>query len=254
MKESTKASIFSTGIGFTKGLYESIQDVNYSSDIINHIEANPNTNPFDGEVMLGMQKEILVRSLGGNKLANEINIYPKDFDSKEEIKVHLNEFNKDKDKDDVITYFDLSEIIGDSLSQLVNIVSSVLIAFTAISLVVSSIMIAIITYVSVLERTKEIGVLRSIGARKQDVTRIFNAETFIIGLIAGVLGIFITLLLSIPINIFGNNVLDVNGLASLSITNAITLILISVVLTLLSGLIPARKASKLDPVIALRTE
>jgi putative ABC transport system permease protein len=137
---------------------------------------------------------------------------------------------------------------------MVNTVSYVLIAFTSISLVVSSIMIGIITYVSVLERTKEIGILRAIGARKKDITRVFNAETFLIGGLAGFIGVFISYLLSFPINSIVYNLTEVKNISTLSLPSAIVLIVISIGLTVLAGLIPARGASKKDPVLALRTE
>ena len=142
----------------------------------------------------------------------------------------------------------------DSVSTIIDAISYILIAFVAISLVVSSIMIGIITYISVLERTKEIGILRSIGASKKDISRVFNAETFIIGLCAGLLGIGVTLLLNIPINMIIKAVTDISGIAKLPTAGAIILVVISMVLTIIAGLIPARMASKKDPVEALRTE
>ena len=141
-----------------------------------------------------------------------------------------------------------------SVSTIVNVISSVLIAFVAISLVVSSIMIAIITYISVIERTKEIGILRAIGASKKDISRVFNAETLIEGLCAGTLGIIVTLLLNIPINIIIKNTVDISNIAILPLNGAIILIIISILLTVIAGFIPAKIASKKDPVEALRTE
>ena len=141
-----------------------------------------------------------------------------------------------------------------SVSTIIDTISYVLIAFVAISLVVSSIMIGIITYISVLERTKEIGILRSIGASKKDISRVFNAETFIVGLVAGLLGIGVTLLLNIPINIIIKSVTDISGIAQLPVAGGVILVAISMILTIIAGLIPARMASKKDPVEALRTE
>ena len=141
-----------------------------------------------------------------------------------------------------------------SVSVIVNMISYVLIAFVAISLIVSSIMIGIITYISVLERTKEIGILRAIGASKKDISRVFNAETFIIGLAAGLLGIGITAFLTIPVNAIIKLVANVSGIASLPIGGAVILVIISMVLTIIAGLIPSKMASKKDPVEALRTE
>ena len=141
-----------------------------------------------------------------------------------------------------------------SVSSIVNVISSVLIAFVAISLVVSSIMIAIITYISVIERTKEIGILRAIGASKKDISRVFNAETLIEGASAGILGIVVTLLLNIPINMIIKSMVNISGIAKLPVGGAITLILISIFLTVIAGFIPSKIASKKDPVVALRTE
>ena len=141
-----------------------------------------------------------------------------------------------------------------SVSTIVNVISSVLIAFVAISLIVSSIMIAIITYISVIERTKEIGILRSIGASKKDISRVFNAETLMEGLASGILGIVVTLLLNIPINIIIKAIVDIKNLSVLPVSGAIILIIISTVLTMIAGFIPAKIASKKDPVEALRSE
>lgn len=185
---------------------------------------------------------------------SSINIYPKDFDSKEEIENILDEYNLGKEEDEKITYTDIVGVMMSSVSTIVDVISTVLIVFVAISLVVSSIMIAIITYISVLERTKEIGILRAIGASKKDVKRVFTAETLIEGLVAGIMGILITLLLNIPINIIIKNYVNISGISSLPINGAIILIIISVVLTIIAGLIPSRMASKKDPVVALRSE
>ena len=188
-----------------------------------------------------------------------INIYPKDFESKEQVVQILDDYNQKMEKagkeEQVITYTDTVGTLMSSVTNIIDIISYVLIAFVAISLIVSSIMIGVITYISVLERKKEIGILRAIGASKGNVSQVFNAETFIIGLCAGVIGIVVTLLLLIPGNalihhLAGNN--DVS--AVLPVVPAIILILLSVVLTLLGGLIPSRTAAKSDPVTALRTE
>ena len=183
-----------------------------------------------------------------------INIYPKDFDSKEEITRIIDEYNEDKTEEDQITYTDIVGLMMSSVSTIVDVISSVLIAFVAISLIVSSIMIAIITYISVIERTKEIGILRAIGASKKDISRVFNAETLIEGFAAGVMGIVVTLLLNIPINIIIEKIVDIKNISILPLDGAITLIIISIVLTVVAGLIPSRIASKKDPVEALRTE
>ncbi len=185
---------------------------------------------------------------------DQISIYPKDFDAKEEIVKIIDEYNKNKEENEQIRYTDIVGIMMSSVSTIVSVISSVLIAFVAISLVVSSIMIAIITYISVIERTKEIGILRAIGASKKDISRVFNAETLIEGLTAGVLGIIVTLILNIPINIIIKKVVNISGISKLPLVGAIILIVISVFLTVIAGFIPAKIASKKDPVEALRTE
>lgn len=189
---------------------------------------------------------------------SSISIYPKDFESKEQIATEIENYNQ-KQRDDgkeenVITYTDIVGTMMNSVSTIIDAISYILIAFVAISLVVSSIMIGIITYISVLERTKEIGILRSIGASKKDISRVFNAETFIIGLCAGLLGIGVTILLNIPINMIIKAVTEISGIAKLPTVGAIILVVISMVLTIIAGLIPAKMASKKDPVEALRTE
>ena len=189
---------------------------------------------------------------------SSISIYPKDFESKDKIAIAIENYNQkqrnDGKEENVITYTDLVGTMMNSVSTIIDAISYILIAFVGISLVVSSIMIGIITYISVLERTKEIGILRSIGASKKDISRVFNAETFIVGLGAGILGIGVTLLLNIPINMIIKAVTDINGLASLPVVGGVILVLISMVLTVIAGLIPAKMASKKDPVEALRTE
>ena len=189
---------------------------------------------------------------------SQIRIYPKDFDSKEKIIEGIKSYNDKQEKEGreeaVIEYTDLVGILMSSVTSIVNTISYVLIAFVAISLIVSSIMIGIITYISVLERTKEIGILRAIGASKKDISRVFNAETIIEGTIAGILGILVTLILNIPINIIIKNMVGISNISKLPIVGAIALILISIILTFIAGLIPSSIASKKDPVEALRTE
>ena len=188
---------------------------------------------------------------------SSINIYPKDFESKETISNIIEDYNKKKtdnnELDKVINYTDIVGLMMSSVTSIVNVISYVLIAFVAISLVVSSIMIGIITYISVLERTKEIGILRAIGASKKDVSRVFNAETMVIGLVSGTIGIVVTLILNIIINIVLKHLVGLS-VASLPLLGAIILVIISVSLTLIAGLIPSKIASKKDPVEALRTE
>ena len=204
-------------------------------------------------------KNQMLSSLGASLLPSSITIYPKDFESKEQVVDYLDRYNKKMEKagkdEQVISYTDVVGTLMSSVTDIINTISYVLIAFVAISLVVSSIMIGVITYISVLERKKEIGILRAIGASKRNVSQVFNAETFIIGLCAGLIGIGLTLLLLLPGNMIIHAVADNSNVnAVLPVIPALVLIALSVVLTLLGGLIPSKKASKSDPVTALRTE
>lgn len=189
---------------------------------------------------------------------SSISIYPQDFEKKQSVLDYLDHYNekmKKIDEDKVITYTDVVGTLMSSVTDIVDVISYVLIAFVGISLVVSSIMIGVITYISVLERKKEIGILRAIGASKHNISQVFNAETFIIGLLSGLMGIGITLLLLIPTNIIIHNVSNQTSInAMLPVSGAVVLILLSIGLTLLGGLIPSRKAAKEDPVKALRTD
>ncbi|MBO4323981.1 MAG: ABC transporter ATP-binding protein/permease [Lachnospiraceae bacterium] len=183
-----------------------------------------------------------------------ISIYPKDFKAKDRITEIIAEYNGSVPEEKQIEYTDFIALLMSSVSTIINAITYILIAFVAISLVVSSIMIGIITYISVLERTKEIGILRSIGASKRDISRVFNAETMIIGFVSGALGILVTVLLNIPINIIIHHFVDISRLSRLPILGAVILIVISICLTLIAGLIPSRIAAKKDPVTALRSE
>lgn len=185
---------------------------------------------------------------------DSINIYPVDFASKEKIIDIIDDYNDSVGEEDKIEYTDYVGLMMSSITSIINAISYVLIAFVAISLVVSSIMIGIITYISVLERTKEIGILRSIGASKKDISRVFNAETVIVGFVAGALGMIISYLLTIPINMIISHLTDVPIRATIPVSAAVILIAISICLTLIAGLFPSRVAAKKDPVIALRTE
>ena len=183
-----------------------------------------------------------------------INIYPNSFEAKENISALIDEYNASADESDKITYTDYIGLMLSSVTTIINAISYILIAFVSISLIVSSIMIGIITYISVLERTKEIGILRAMGASKRDVSRVFNAETLIVGFVAGAIGILVTLLLLIPINAIIELITDISGLAALPVVGGIILVVISMLLTLVAGIFPSRVAAKRDPVTALRTE
>ena len=199
-------------------------------------------------------KDSVLGYLGADVLPMAIYIYPKDFDTKDKITDYLDEYNDGKDEEDVIQYTDMAEMISSLSGNIMDAITIVLIAFSSISLVVSSIMIGIITYISVLERTKEIGVLRALGARKKDITRVFNAETFIIGVFSGLLGVAIAYLLTIPTNKIIEDLSGLAGVAKLNPIHSIILIIISLTLTVIGGFIPSKMASRKNPVEALRTE
>lgn len=205
-----------------------------------------------------LQENLDILGVADLSTPHSINLYPKNFQAKDTLVQFIKDYNSEMStqgkEENAIEYTDYIGLIMSSVTKIINIVSYVLIAFVSISLVVSSIMIGIITYISVLERTKEIGILRSIGASKRDISRVFNAETLLVGFVAGLMGIISTLLLCIPMNIIIEKLSDIAGVAKLPPVGAIVLILISVVLTALAGLIPSRMAAKKDPVVALRTE
>ena len=219
-KESSNVSLLFNGLGYTSDVSDYIYE-NYPSEV--------------GSI-------------------KSINLYPNSFDDKEKVKSYLDAYNIGKAKDDQIDYIDQAATITALVGNVIDTISIVLIAFTAVSLIVSSIMISIITYVSVIERTKEIGVLRALGARKKDISRIFNVENIIIGFGAGLTGVVVSLLLLIPINLIIQHFADISNVAKLNPIAAIILILISITLAVVAGLLPARMAAKKDPVIALRTE
>ena len=245
------------GVGYTSKLTEYVINNVKNSSIVHEQENNKEVNIFTGSSFeLGESYEDNLRKLGVTSVDNpsSISIYSKDFEAKENVVRIIDEYNKETLEQEKITYTDTIGLLINNVTTIVNIISYVLIAFVSISLVVSSIMIGIITYISVLERTKEIGILRSIGASKKDIARVFNAETFIIGLFAGCMGIIITLILNIPINVIINNLSGISGITKLPLVGSIMLIIISVLLTMLGGLIPSKIASNKEPVLALRTE
>jgi len=259
LNNETEAGSIGGIIGYLSELTDFVLGNSVDSAIVTWQKANPSIDvltgePFDQEPI---EKEYnnRIKELGGVTIPSTINIYPVDINAKEQIKKHLDAYNQNQTEEaDKVYYTDLIEVVISSISTIINIISYVLIAFTGISLFVSSIMIGIITYISVLERTKEIGILRSIGARKKDISRVFNAETLIIGFTAGIMGIVITLLFTVPINIILFNLTEISSIATLNPLHGIALIIISMILTLIAGFIPSRLAAKKDPVIALRTE
>lgn len=291
--ESTVSQPTMGGVYYTKAMEEYVTSKTENAQIVKEQKENPNINIFtqtefaSGQKMsmsnLTNEQMMQLSSMSQEELMNymntyneninatydsnltklgvvdysnptKISLYASSFDGKEKLSDLITSYNKKQTKSNVITYNDFIGTMLSSVTSVVNIISYVLIAFVSVSLIVSSIMIGIITYISVLERTKEIGILRSIGASKKDITRVFNAETFIIGLISGVLGILITLVLNIPICMVVENMTGVSHIAKLPVNGAVFLIFIDLVLTILAGLIPSKIASKKDPVEALRSE
>lgn len=291
--DSTVSQPTMGGVYYTKAMEEYVTSKTENAQIVIEQKTNPNINIFtqaefaSGQKMsmsnLTNEQMMQLSSMSQEELMNymntyneninatydsnltklgvvdysnptKISLYASSFDGKEKLSDLITSYNKKQTKSNVITYNDFIGTMLSSVTSVVNIISYVLIAFVSVSLIVSSIMIGIITYISVLERTKEIGILRSIGASKKDITRVFNAETFIIGLISGVLGILITLVLNIPICMVVENMTGVSHIAKLPVNGAVFLIFIDLVLTILAGLIPSKIASKKDPVEALRSE
>lgn len=245
------------GLGYTEDLVNYVIEKNKDSDIVKK-QSDVDYNVLTGSKFAGddaeSEKNNMLSYLGADIIPLAISIYPKDFDSKDEIISYLDKYNESKSDEEKIIYTDMGQMISSLSGSIMSAITVVLIAFSSISLIVSSIMIGIITYISVLERTKEIGVLRALGARKKDIRRVFNAETFIIGICSGTLGIIIARILVIPANIIIKNLTDLKDVAQLNPVHAILLIVISVLLTVIGGAIPARVASRKDPVESLRSE
>ncbi|WP_038468465.1 ABC transporter ATP-binding protein/permease [Candidatus Izimaplasma bacterium HR1] len=255
VNEDATSEILSSGIGYTPDLTDHMLSNAMTSEIVLAQIASPDTNvligqPFNEQVTY----DAVMQILGGDATPTGAEIYPTTYEGKDEIKAYLDTYNDGLATDETVIYTDLSELISSTISSLINTITIVLTAFAGISLVVSSIMIGIITYVSVIERTKEIGIMRSLGARKKDISRIFNAETLLIGLTSGGLGIAIYYLLQGPLNLVISKFIDVGGFATLPAYYAVGLIALSSVLTLIAGFIPSGIAARKDPVIALRTE
>lgn len=256
MTSSMMGSSTTGGILYNNELMEEILEENKNSEICKkqeEVNYNVLTNEQFSEEGENT-KENTLKYLGASSIPVSISIFPKDFNEKENITKYLDDYNNDKDEDEVILYNDLAETFSNLSGNIMDAITIVLIAFSSISLIVSSIMIGIITYISVLERTKEIGILRALGARKKDITRVFNAETFIIGSLSGILGIIIARILIIPTNNILYNLTELEDIAQMSIVHVIILIAVSILLTLIGGFIPAKIASKKDPVESLRSE
>ena len=258
-KEGSSVQSINSTIAYSKALTNYMIEKNNQTPVVVAQTNNPETNIFTNASFEGTDQSYLtnIKKLSVADLDNpsSIYIYPAEFDAKEYISEFIAEYNNQQtDPSKKIEYSDFIGLMLSSVTVIINAITYVLIAFVSISLVVSSIMIGIITYISVLERTNEIGILRSVGARKKDVKRVFNAETLIVGFISGFMGIALTYLLTIPINLILKKVINISNIAQLNILHALILVAISMTLTLISGLIPASLAAKKDPVTALRAE
>ena len=252
-----KRELTQSGIYYNSALVNTVINANKDSDIViqqQKVDYNVLTGQTFDETTSTITKDSILGVLGAEVTPSIIYLYPKDFDTKDYITDYLDAYNEDKDDTDQVLYTDYAAMISSLSGSIMDAVTYVLIAFSSISLVVSCIMIAIITYISVLERTKEIGILRALGARKKDIKRVFNAETFLVGIFSGVLGIIIAEILTFPTNQIIENLSDLSNVAQLNPIHAIILVLVSVTLTVIGGLIPASIASKKNPVEALRTE
>lgn len=242
------------GLFYTNQLAEYMIEVNSESDIVK-AQRSSDFNVLSGEKIEDEEKlEEMLLYLGGDDIPMVIYLYPVNFEAKEKVLAYLDKYNDKLEDENKVTYEDLASKIMELTSGIMNAITYVLIAFSAISLIVSAIMIGIITYISVIERTKEIGILRSLGARKKDIGRVFNAETFIIGLSSGLLGIAIARILVIPANMILKNLTDLDNVARMNPVHILIMISVSILVTLVGGLIPSKMASKKDPVEALRSE
>jgi len=252
-KESSTMDLLAPGIAYSDALAQKVIDKNKDSEIVK-AQKDSDKNVMTNEEIDGTAKDNLLDALGASEIPYSVMIYPNNFDDKEQILDYLDDYNKGKDKDDQIIYSDLAGTMTDLTGGIMDAITYVLIAFAGISLVTSMIMIGIITYTSVLERTKEIGVLKALGARKKDITRVFDAETAILGVASGTLGVVIAYLATFPINAVLLNLTDLENVAQLNPMHALILVIVSTVLTMIGGHIPARMAAKKDAAIALRAE
>lgn len=253
VKSKNSDGLLSSGIAYSSALTKQVLDDNQNSAIVQAQKASA-TNVLTGQSMDQATRSAVLTNLGGTKTPISIQIYPTTFKLKDKVLSYLDKWNKQHKQADKVIYTDLAGTVSDMTGGLMDAITYVLVAFAAISLVTSMIMIAILTYTSVIERTKEIGVLKALGARKKDITRVFDAETFILGVGAGLFGIIVAWALTFPINAVLANVTGLVGVAVLNPVHAIVLVIISTVLTLLGGHVPARMAAKKDAAIALRSE
>lgn len=248
-----KMAVLAKGIAYQEGLVTELLKANENSQIVT-AQKEANVNVMTNEAVDDSSKENLLAYFGGSSVPASIMIYPNNFSDKDEILTYLDAYNKDKKDADKIIYTDLAGTMTQLTGGLMDAVTYVLVAFAGISLVTSMIMIAIITYTSVIERTKEIGVLKALGARKKDITRVFDAETCLLGVGSGLLGILIAYLATFPINALLENLTDLKNVAQLNPVHAVVLVIVSTILTILGGHVPARMAAKKDAAEALRAE
>ena len=252
-KDENSMALLSSGIAYSDQLTQNIIKKNKKSEIV-RAQKKAEQNVMTGQDMNAREKKQMLQSIGGSTIPTSIMFYPNDFDAKDKVLDYLDKWNRGKKRKNKIIYTDMSSAVTSMTGGLLNGITTVLVAFAAISLVTSMIMIGILTYTSVLERTKEIGILKALGARKKDITRVFDAETFILGVFSGVLGVVVAWLLVFPINSILYSITDLANVAQLNPIHALILILISTVLTMVGGHLPARMAAKKDAAIALRSE
>lgn len=252
-KSSATMDLLAPGIAYSDSLTQEVIKQNKDSEIVK-AQDQSKTNVLTNETLDETKKAAVLTYLGANATPSSIYIYPNNFKTKEKILTYLDDYNKGKDKADQVLYTDLAGTMTKLTGGLMDAITYVLVAFAGISLVTSMIMIGILTYTSVLERTKEIGVLKALGARKKDITRVFDAETAILGVASGVLGVAIAYAATFPINQILENLTDLQNVAQLNPIHAVILIVISTILTMLGGHLPARMAAKKDAAIALRAE
>ena len=252
-KEGVNVSLLAPGIAYSDELMDRVIDAAITSDIVK-AQTESEKNVMNLSAMTDTAKASFLSYLGGNAIPSSIMLYPETFEDKEEVVAYLEAYNAGRAEEDQILHTDLAETISQMTGGIINGITIVLVAFAAISLIVSLIMISIITYTSVLERTKEIGVLRSLGARKKDITRVFDAETFILGLLSGLMGVAAAWLLTIPMNRILFRLTELENIASLQLSHVVILIAVSTLLAVLGGHIPAKMASEKDAVEALRSE
>lgn len=255
IKPNVATTILPTGLYYDQGLSDELIANSQNSNVVASQKSSVDVNVLTGQKFKDnndYQKTLSL--LGGSNIPNQIQIYPNSYDNKQKIIEYLNAYNQGKSEDDQIIYSDISQALSNSMTMMVSTVSAILIAFAGISLIVSSIMIGIITYVSVIERTKEIGILRALGARRKDITRIFIAESGIIGLLSGLIGVGFTMLINMPMSQIISSAVGGSYTTYLNWDSAVLLIMISLILTMIAGVIPARIAAKKDAIESLRAE